>query len=108
MLNQSPAYWVQTVDREDAVAASPRLQHDAGLMTSNLQGQFVMSLNRMSSEVLRLAIGPDVFPSAVVDVLSLVAGAPRTTNYMSAMGLWWPPSGPGDPGLCRPPLVIAV
>ena len=66
------------------------------------------SLNRMSSEVLRLAIGPDVFPSAVVDVLSLVAGAPRTTNYMSAMGLWWPPSGPGDPGLCRPPLVIAV
>ena len=44
-------------------------QHNAGLMTSNLQvlGQFVTSLDRMSSEVLRLALGPEA-----VDVLSPV------------------------------------
>ena len=88
------------MDREDAVAAALRLQHDAGLMTSNLQvlGQFVTSFNRMSSEVLRLAIGPEVFPSAAVDVLSPVPEAPRAANYMSAMGLWRPPGGLGDPG----------
>ena len=75
----------------------------AGLMTSNLQvlGQFVTSLNCMSSEVLLLAIGPEVFPSAAVDVLSPVPRAPRgarAANYMSAMGLWRPPGSPGDPG----------
>ena len=54
------------MDREDTVAAALRLQRDAGLMTSNLQvlGQFATLLNRMSCEVLRLAIGPEVFPGA--------------------------------------------
>ena len=68
-------------------------------MTSNLQvlGQFVTSLS-LSSEVLCLAIGPEVFPSAAVDVLSPVPRAPRAANYVSAMGLWRPPGGPGDPG----------
>ena len=43
LLTQTPGHWVQTMDREDAVAAALQLQHDAGLMTSNLQvlGQFV-------------------------------------------------------------------
>ena len=88
------------MDWEDAVAVALRLQHDAGLMTSNLQvlGQFVTSLNRMSSEVLCLAIGPEIFPSAAVNVLSPVPRAPRAANHMSAMGLWRPPGGPGDPG----------
>ena len=60
------------LDREDAVVAALRLQRDAGLMTSNLQvlGQFATSLNRMSCEVLRLAIGPDIFPSTAVNSLS--------------------------------------
>ena len=39
------------------MAAALELQRDAGLMTSNLQvlGQYVISLNRMLSEVMRLA-----------------------------------------------------
>ena len=47
LLTRTPGHWVQTMDREDAVAAALQLQHDAGLMTSNLQilGQFVTSLN---------------------------------------------------------------
>ena len=97
---RAPGHWVRTMDQEDAVVAALRLQHDAGLMTSNLQviGQFVTSLNRMSSEVLRLALGPEVFPSEVVDILSPVPRAPRATHYMSAMGLWQPPGGPSTPG----------
>ena len=77
-----------------------QFQHDASLMTSNLQvlGQFVTSLNRMSSEVLRLAFGPEVFPSEAVNVISPVPRAHRAAHYMSAMGLWRPPGGPGIPG----------
>ena len=54
-----PGHWVQTMDREDAVAAALRLQQDAGIMTTNLQvlDQFVTSLNRMSSEVLHVSFG---------------------------------------------------
>ena len=46
------------MDREDAVAAALRPQRDAGLMALILQvlGQLATSLNRMSCEVLRLAI----------------------------------------------------
>ena len=72
------------MDREDSVVVALRLQHDAGL-TSNLHvlGQFVISLNRMSSEVLLLAIGQEVFPSEAVDVLSPVPlSAPRSSLHV--------------------------
>ena len=74
LFNGSPGHWVRMMDREDAVAAALQLQHDAGVMTSNLQvlDQFFMSLSRVSSEILRLAIGPVVFPSTTMDVLSPV------------------------------------
>ena len=78
------------MDRGDAVAAALQLQHDAGLMTSNLQvlGQFVTSLNHLSSEVMRLAFGKEVFPSDAVDASLLVPHVPRATHYMASMGLW--------------------
>ena len=37
LLARAPGHWVQTMDWEDAVAAALQLQHDAGLITSNLQ-----------------------------------------------------------------------
>ena len=45
------------MDPQDVLAAALVLQRDAGLMASNLQvlDQYVMALNRMSSEVLCLA-----------------------------------------------------
>ena len=77
------------MDCEDAVAAALPLQLDAGVMTSNLQvlDQFVTSLNCVSSEILRLAVGPVAFPSTTMDVLSPVPRASRAAHYMSAMGL---------------------
>ena len=50
---------------DEAVVAALQLQHDAGLMMTNLQipSQFVTSLNRMSSEVLQLAFGREQFPA---------------------------------------------
>ena len=91
------------MDCEDAVAMVLQLQHDAGVMTSNLQvlDQFVTSLHCVSSEILRLAIGSVAFPSTTMDILSPVPRAPQASHYMSAMGLWRPPDGPGASGLCR-------
>ena len=70
LLGRPPAEWVRTMDRQDVVAAALQLQLDAGMMASNLHGlgQYVTSLNRMSSEVLRLACGPENFPLDAVDI----------------------------------------
>ena len=48
--------------------AALQLQHDAGLILSNLQvlGQFVTSLNRMSSEVMHVAFTHELFPTEAV------------------------------------------
>ena len=75
---RSPAFWVQNMDTEDAVAAAINLQRDAGLMSLNLQilCQFVTSLQQMSSEVLSLALGQVVFPSSEVAALSSAPRAP--------------------------------
>ena len=61
---------------EKAVTAALQLQHDVGLMMSNLQvlGQFVISFNRMSSEVMRFAFGQERFPS---DAVQAVSPSPR-------------------------------
>ena len=59
LLTWTPSHWVATLDSDNAVLAALQLQHDAGLISSNLQvlGQFVISLKRMSSEVMRLVFG---------------------------------------------------
>ena len=46
------------------MSAGLHLQHDAGLILSNLQvlGQFVTSLNRMSLEVMRVAFAHEPGP----------------------------------------------
>ena len=87
------------MDWEEAVTAALQLQHDAGLITSNLQvlGQFVTLLNRMSSEVMRLAFGKEVLPSDGMEAISPAPRVHRAAYYMAAMGLWHPPGGPAAP-----------
>ena len=100
LLNQSPSFWVDRLGQESAMAAAVNLQRDAGFMMTNLQilGQFVMSLHRMSAEMLSIGVDHVVFPVDEVDRLSVMPKAQRAAKYMSAMGLWRPPSGPGAPG----------
>ena len=59
-LRRSPECWLHHMGRDRTLAAALQLQHDAGLILSNLQilGQFVTSLNRMSSEFMRVALRP--------------------------------------------------
>ena len=91
---------VWPVGQKSAMAAAVNLQRDAGFMMSNLQilAQFVMSLHRMSSEMLSIGVDHVVFPVEEVDKLSVMPRAQRAAKYMTVMGLWRPPSGPGAPG----------
>ena len=99
LLNQSPSFWVDRLGQDSAMAAAVNLQRDAGFMMSNLQilGQFVTSLHRMSAEMLSIRVDHVVFPVEEVDRLSVMPRAQRAAKYMTAMGLWRPPSGPGAP-----------
>ena len=100
LLNQSPSFWVDRLGHDSAMAAAVHLQRDAGYMMTNLQilGQFVTSLHRMSSEMLSISVNLSVFPAAEVDRLSVLPQPQRAAKYMTAMGLWRPPSGPVIPG----------
>ena len=100
LLNQSPSFWVDRLGQDSAMAAAMNLQRDAGYMMTNLQilEQFVMSLHRMSAEMLSIGVDHAVFPVDEVDRLSVMPRAQRAAKYMSAMGLWRPPSGESTPG----------
>ena len=51
--------------REKTLSAALQLQHDAGLILSNVQvlQQLVTALNRVSSDVMRAVRGRQVFPT---------------------------------------------
>ena len=82
------------------MAAAVNLQRDVGIMLSNLQilSQFVTSLHQMSSEMMSIGMGRVVFPAEEVADLSPAPRATRAAKYMTAMGMWRPQTGPGDPG----------
>ena len=75
--------------REKTLAAELQLQHDAGLIMSNIQvlGQFVTSLNRMASEVMRVAFDREPFPSEAVQYVTPSHRVGRAAHYMAVMGL---------------------
>ena len=100
LLYRSPMFWVDQLGEEQAMAAAVNLQRDVGIMLSNLQilSQFVTSLHRMLSEMISIGIGQVVFPAEEVADLSPAPWATRAAKYMTAMGLWRPRMGPGDPG----------
>ena len=85
--------------KDQAMAAAVNLQRDAGIMLSNLQIllQFATLLSHMSYEMMDLGIGQMVFPHDEVAGLSPAQRAARAAKYMSAMGMWRPQTGPGDP-----------
>ena len=100
LLSHPPGYWLHHMAKDEAMSAALQLQHDAGLIMTNLQvlGQFVTSVNRMSSKVIRLAYQRDEFPSGAVQAVSGAQRVRRAAHYMTEMGLWCLPGGPGAPG----------
>ena len=94
LLSHSPEYWLHHLGHEKTLAAALQLQHDAGLILSNVQvlQQFVTSLNRTSSEVMRVAFGREPFPADAMQQVVPSYRVRRAAHYMAAMGLWRPPS----------------
>ena len=108
LLSRSLEYWLHHMGREKKIlSAALQLQHDADLILSNLQvlQQFVTSLNRMSSEVMRVAFDREPFPSEAVQTVAPAHRVRRAAHYMAALGLWRPPSTQGIHG---PPAVVVV
>ena len=68
LLGRSPEYWLEHMGRDRAVAAALRLHHDASLIMTNVQvmSQFVTSLNRTASEVMRTVYARKPFPTDAV------------------------------------------
>ena len=75
LLYRSPMFWVDSLGEEQAMVAAANLQRDAGIMLSNLQilSQFVTSLHRMSSEMLSIGMGREVFPAEEIPCSRLVS-----------------------------------
>ena len=63
------AVWIHSMSRLQTVDAARQLQHDACLMTSNLNvlDQYILCLQGMASELLELVVGHHDFLSMVVD-----------------------------------------
>ena len=94
LMSRSPEYWVHHMGRENALSAALQLQHNAGLILSNMQvlQQLVTSLCRTSSDVLLAVHGRQPFPSSAVQQVMPSYRVCRAAHYMMAMGLWRPPS----------------
>ena len=71
------------MNHDEAVSAALQLQHDAELM-ANLQilSQFMTSLNRMSSKVMRLAFGREQYQADAMQAVALCPpGGPLHDGY---------------------------
>ena len=100
LLGRSPDYWLEHMGRERTVQAALRLHHDASLIMTNVQvmSQFVTSLSRTASEVMRTVYDRESFPTSAVDFVTPGCRVRRAAHYMAAMGLWRPTSAPVFPG----------
>ena len=72
LLGRSPEYWLEHMGRDRAVAAALRLHHDASLIMTNVQvmSQFVTSLNRTASEVMRRVYDMEPLPTDAVNFVT--------------------------------------
>ena len=96
LLSRSPEYWVNHMGREKTLSAALQLQHDAGLILSNVQvlQQLVTALNRASSDVMWAVHGRRPFPTNAMQQVMPSYRVRRAAHYMTAMGLWRPPVAP--------------
>ena len=106
LLSHSPEYWVHHMGREKTLSAAFQLQHDAGLILSNVQvlQQLVTALNWTSSEVMRDVHDRRPFPTNAMHQVMPSYRVRRAAHYMTAMGLWQPPIAPE----IRGPLPLAT
>ena len=100
LLSRDPEYWVEHMGREKTLSAALQLQHDAGLILSNVQilQQLVTALHGASANVMGTIRGHQPFPTQAMRHALPSGGVVRAAHYMTAMGLWRPPIAPGIQG----------
>ena len=105
-LTRSPEYWLHHMGRENTLSAALQLQHDAGLILSNVQvlQQLVTALNRTSSDVMRVVHDRRPFPTDAMQQVVPTYRVRGAAHYMTALGLWRPPTTPE----IRGPLPLAT
>ena len=106
LLSRSPECRVHHMGMEKALSATLQLQHDAGLILSNVQvlQQLVTALNRTSSDVLGAVHGRRPLPANAMQQVMPSYRTRRSAHYMMAIGWWWPPVATGIGG----PLPLAT
>ena len=89
LLSRGPEYWLHHFGHEKMLGAALQLQHDAGLILSNVKvlQKFVTLLNRASSEVMWVAFGRAPFPADAMQQVVPSYRVRRAAHYMAAMGL---------------------
>ena len=94
MIRACSSTWVHHLGSEKTLSAVLQLQHDAGLILSNVQvqQQLVTALNKTSSEVMRVVHGRRPFPTDVMQQVVPSYRVRRAAQYMAAMGSWRPPT----------------
>ena len=97
LLSRDPVYLVEHMGREKTLSAALQLQHDAGLILSNVQilQQLVTALHGASANVMGAVRGHQPFPTQAMQHVLPSGGVRRAAHYMTAMGLWRPPIAPG-------------
>ena len=97
LLSHSPEYWVEHMGREKTLSAALQLQHDAGLILSNVQvlQQLVTALHGASANVMGAVRGHQQLPTYAMRHALSSGRVRRAAHYMTAMDLWRPPIAPG-------------
>ena len=94
------------MEREKNLSVTLQLQHDVGLILSNVQmlQQLVTALHGASANVMGAVRGHQPFPTHAMRHALPSGRVRRAAHYMTAMGLWRPPIAPG----IRGPLPVAT
>ena len=92
--------------KEKPLSVALQLQHDAGLILSNVQvlQRLVTALKGASSGVMRAVRGRQPFPTEAMQHVMPSYRVCQAAHYMTAMGLWRPPVAPE----IRGPLPVAT
>ena len=87
LLSRDPNTWIRSLSRLQTIYAAQQLQHDACLMTSNLNvlDQYVLCLQGTATKLLELTVGRHDFPSAALASSAPVPWVGRAAIHMEAI-----------------------
>ena len=92
----SGSQWVDKLSQDEAVTAAMHLQHDVGLMLTNVDvlDQYALSLQKAASRMIDNCLGPCMYPAEEVAAGALGPRVRRAVVQTEGMGLWRPSMDP--------------